>query len=196
MNRKLKYLVSTQIKESSNLNNKLAGDKISETIGDIARAIIDAYGKGKKILLFGNGGSAADAQHIAAELIGKYKLNRAGLPALALTTNTSSLTAISNDWSFDHVFTRQLEALGQPGDVAIGITTSGRSKNIIAAFRTAHKKRMVTVALTGQNGAYLNKIVDRCVCVPSNNTPRIQEAHILIGHILCDIIEQSIFKRH
>jgi D-sedoheptulose 7-phosphate isomerase len=195
MNKKTRQLVSFQIKENGDLKRKLMDHKFIGTIGDVADAIIHALGKGKKILLFGNGGSAADAQHIAAELVGKYQLNRDGLPALALTTNTSSLTAISNDWSFDHIFTRQLEALGQPGDVAIGITTSGKSRNIITAFRAARNKKMVTVALTGSSGAHLKKIVDLCVCVPSEKTPRIQEAHILIGHILCDIIENSIFKK-
>lgn len=181
------------MKESSIIKEKLLKKEIIETIIKIADAIVKAYKKNKKVILFGNGGSAADAQHIAAELVGKYRLSRPGLNAIALTTNTSSLTAISNDLSFEAVFARQIEAIGQAGDVAIGITTSGKSKNIIEALRIAKKKGLIAVVLTGIEGEYLKKSVDYLICVPSKETPRIQETHILIGHILCGIVEKTIF---
>jgi len=162
-------------------------------IGETAKLIIDAYRNGKKVILFGNGGSAADAQHIAAELVGKYYMDRRPLPAEALTVNTSSLTAIGNDYAFERIFARQVEALGNPGDVAIGISTSGNSPNVIEAIRAAKKKGMSTIGLTGAEGGRLKNEVDYCICVPSKDTPRIQEAHILIGHIWCELIERALF---
>jgi D-sedoheptulose 7-phosphate isomerase len=159
----------------------------------IARRIIMAYRKGRKVLLFGNGGSAAHAQHLAAELAGKFRMKRKGLPAIALTTNTSILTAIGNDYSFEEVFSRQLDALGQAGDVAIGISTSGTSPNVIAALRVARKKKLVTVGLTGARGRQMKALCDYCVCTSSSDTARIQEAHILAGHIICEIVEQGLF---
>lgn len=164
-----------------------------QLLAQIAEKLIEAYKTGKKVLLFGNGGSAADAQHIAAELLGKYYKDRGPLPAEALSVNTSSLTAIGNDYAFEQIFARQVEALGAPGDVAIGISTSGNSPNVIEGIRTAKKKGMITVGLTGADGGELIKEVDYCVCVPSRDTPRIQEAHILIGHILCELIERALF---
>ena len=145
------------------------------------------------MLLFGNGGSAADAQHIAAEFVGRYYLDRPALPAQALTVNTSSLTAIANDYDYDQIFSRQIEAFGQAGDVAIGISTSGNSRNIVEALRVAKRKDMVTVGMTGESGGQLKVEVDYCICVPSRDTPRIQEAHILVGHILSELVEQAIF---
>ncbi|MEO0095124.1 MAG: SIS domain-containing protein [candidate division WOR-3 bacterium] len=193
MNKNLIRSIIREVKESSIIKEKLLKKEIIETIIKIADAIVKAYKKNKKVILFGNGGSAADAQHIAAELVGKYRLSRPGLNAIALTTNTSSLTAISNDLSFEAVFARQIEAIGQAGDVAIGITTSGKSKNIIEALRIAKKKGLIAVVLTGIEGEYLKKSVDYLICVPSKETPRIQETHILIGHILCGIVEKTIF---
>lgn len=167
--------------------------KQSALLAQVAQELIKAYKTGGKVLLFGNGGSAADAQHIAAELVGKYYLDRKPLPALALTVNTSSLTAIGNDYAFDQVFARQVEGLGGSGDVAIGISTSGNSSNVIVGVRAARAKGLVTIAVTGQSGGKLKDEVDFCICVPSSDTPRIQEGHILIGHILCELVEQALF---
>jgi len=162
-------------------------------LAQVAEELIKIYRAGKKVLLFGNGGSAADAQHIAAELVGKYYIDRRPLPAEALTVNTSSLTAIGNDYAFERIFARQVEALGNPGDVAIRISTSGNSPNVIEAIRAAKKKGMSTIGLTGAEGGRLKNEVDYCICVTSKDTPRIQEAHILIGHIWCELIERALF---
>ena len=159
------------------------------TIEQAARLLIDALASGHKILLFGNGGSAADSQHIAAELVGKLLVKRRALPAIALTTDTSNLTALANDFGYETVFQRQIEALGQAGDVAIGLSTSGRSPNVLAAIRTARKKGLKTIAFTGRDGGSLAKLVDLSITVPSDSTQRIQESHITIGHILCELIE-------
>jgi D-sedoheptulose 7-phosphate isomerase len=168
----------------------------SEVVSGIARVtqiLIEAFEKGSKPLLFGNGGSAADAQHIAAEFVGRFAFNRPALPALALSVNTSAITAIGNDYSFDLVFARQIEALGRPGDVAIGISTSGDSANVLEAVTVAKKLGLYTVAMTGASGGRLKTTVDYCLCAPSNETPRIQECHILIGHIISELVEQTIF---
>lgn len=160
---------------------------------EVAERIIGAFRDGHKVLLFGNGGSAADAQHIAAEFVGRYYLDRPALPAQALTVNTSSLTAIGNDYDFVQVFSRQVEAFGQPGDVAIGISTSGNSRNVIEALRAAKHRDMVTIALTGESGGQMKAEAEYCICVPSTDTPRIQEGHILVGHIVSELVEQAIF---
>jgi D-sedoheptulose 7-phosphate isomerase len=169
---------------------------LAAMVGNAAEMLADALGRGGKVLLFGNGGSAADAQHIAAELVGRFAFDRPALPALALSVNTSCLTAIGNDYGFDLVFARQVEALGRPGDVAIGISTSGNSVNVLRALATAKKLGLHTMALTGCPGGMLTEPaapVDYCICVPSHVTPRIQECHILIGHILSELVEQTIF---
>lgn len=155
-----------------------------------ARLLIDCLRSGRKVLLFGNGGSAADSQHIAAELVGRFRLNRRALPAIALTTDTSSLTALGNDFGYETVFERQIEALGAPGDVAVGISTSGDSPNVLAAVRLARRRGLKTVALTGRGGGSLAGLADLAIVVPSDSTQRIQEAHITTGHILCELIEQ------
>ena len=176
------------------MKNKIAEDpELMSVIIKIAEIIIEAYRNGKKVILFGNGGSAADAQHITAELVGKYYLDRDPLPAVALTTNTSSLTAIGNDYSFDIVFTRQLKALGQKGDVVIGISTSGNSENVVQAFKVAREMGLITVGFTGKSGGKLRSVADHCLCIPSDDTPRIQEGHITIGHIICEIVERELF---
>ena len=159
----------------------------------VADRLIEAFTAGRKILLCGNGGSAADAQHIAAEFVGKFYFDRPALPAEALTVNTSSLTAIGNDYSFAQVFSRQVEAFGAAGDVCIGISTSGNSRNVIEAFRIARQKGLVTVAMTGATGGQMAAEADYCIRVASTDTPRIQEHHILIGHILCELVEQALF---
>jgi len=149
--------------------------------------------KGNKVLLCGNGGSAADAQHIAAEFVGRFAFDRPALPALALAVNSSSVTAIGNDYGFDHIFSRQIEALGRPGDSVIGISTSGNSLNVLRAMSVARQMGLHTIALTGCGGGKLKAEVEYCIGVPSNQTPRIQECHILIGHIVSELVEQAIF---
>jgi len=159
------------------------------TIGvRITRAIL----AGRKVLFFGNGGSAADAQHLAAELVGRFYANRRPLPALALTADTSVVTAVSNDLDFAEVFARQVEAHGHPGDVAVAISTSGNSPNVLRALEVARARGLFTVGLTGRDGGKLRDLVDECICVPSTETPRIQEAHIMLGHILCEMVEQTL----
>jgi D-sedoheptulose 7-phosphate isomerase len=160
---------------------------------EVANKLIEAYRAGKKALFFGNGGSAADAQHIAAEFVGKYYLDRRPLPALALTVNTSILTAIGNDYGFEQVFSRQIKALGNAGDIAIGISTSGNSANVIEGLCAAKHANMITIGMTGLDGGLLKDRTDYCICIPSKDTPRIQEAHILIGHIWSELVEQALF---
>jgi D-sedoheptulose 7-phosphate isomerase len=169
-----------------------------ETVSTVARVselLVDAFKQGKKVLLFGNGGSAADAQHLAAELVGRFRFDRPALAALALSVNSSCVTAIGNDHGFDQIFSRQLEALGRPGDVAIGISTSGNSLNVQNALSTAKKLGLLTIALTGRRGGNLKDLADHCICVPSNETARIQECHILIGHIISELVEGEIFQK-
>jgi D-sedoheptulose 7-phosphate isomerase len=151
---------------------------------------------GNKILFFGNGGSAADAQHLAAELSGRFLRERPSLAGFALTTNTSVLTAIGNDYSFDEIFARQVHGIGNRDDIAFAITTSGNSSNVFRAVEIAREKRLVTVGLTGGTGGKLRAAVDHCICIPSDKTPRIQEAHILTGHILCELIEETLFAQN
>jgi len=189
-----KELIRSRLRESARLKEALLDDiETVKTISKITEMIIETYRRGKKVFLFGNGGSAADAQHIAAELVGKYYLERDPLPAIALTVNTSSLTAIGNDYSFDNVFAKQLEALGQEGDVAIGISTSGNSENVLEALKAAREKGLITVGFTGRDGGRLKDIVDYCLHIPSDDTPRIQEGHITVGHIICEIVERELF---
>lgn len=171
----------------------LASPEIISIVAKTSEILVDALDEGNKLLLFGNGGSAADAQHIAAEFVGRFAFNRPALAALALSVNSSTLTAIGNDYGFDRVFARQIEALGRPGDVAIGISTRGNSPNVLRAMSAAKKIGMHTIALTGCAGGELRNAVDHCICVPSNETPRIQECHILIGHIISELVEQTIF---
>ena len=157
-----------------------------------AEALVSAYGAGHKALFFGNGGSAADAQHLAAEFLGRYLRERTPLPALALSTNSSAVTAIGNDYGYEQVFARQLEALAVPGDVAVAISTSGNSPNVLEAVLRAKHMGLFTVALTGASGGRLRALVDVLIAVPSDETPRIQECHILAGHALCDAVESAI----
>lgn len=160
----------------------------------IAQRIVDTFERGNRVLLCGNGGSAADAQHIAAEFVSRFRRERRGLPAIALTTDTSILTAIGNDYGYERVFARQVEALGQPGDAVIGISTSGTSANVLAAMRTARDGGMTTIGLTGATGGLLIGAVDLCLCVPSQNTARIQEVHITVAHVVCEIVERVLFS--
>jgi D-sedoheptulose 7-phosphate isomerase len=187
-------LVRQRIEESLRLKEALLRDtRFQAEIGEVGAVLVRALQRGHKVLFFGNGGSAADAQHLAAELTGKFQLDRPALPGLALTVNTSLLTAVGNDYSFDYVFARQLESLGVPGDVAFAISTSGTSPNVLRGVAAARKKGLVTIALTGRAGGGLKQLVDYCLCIPSDDTPRIQEGHILTGHILGEIVERGLF---
>jgi D-sedoheptulose 7-phosphate isomerase len=182
-----------EIKESIAVKEQLAGGS-PQLIADAAQMIIASMQSGGKLIVFGNGGSAADAQHLSAELVGRYRRNRRALPAIALTTDSSALTSISNDYGFDTVFSRQLEGLGRSGDVALAISTSGNSSNVLSAVSLAKKLSISTIALTGKTGGKLRSQVDICLTVPSDSTPRIQEAHSLIIHILSGIVENAMAK--
>jgi len=166
-------------------------DNMEPSILEASNIVVEALKNGNKILLCGNGGSAADAQHIAAELTGRYKTERKGLAGIALTTDTSALTAIGNDYGYDRVFDRQVEALANSGDVLIGISTSGNSKNIINALKVAKELGCETIGFSGRDGGEMNSLCDVNLVVPSDNTPRIQEMHILFGHTICQIIDDS-----
>lgn len=161
------------------------------SIRSASKLMVKTLKSGNKVLLVGNGGSAADAQHIAAELTGRYKSERKGLPAIALTTDTSALTAISNDYGYGRVFDRQVEALANPGDLLIGISTSGNSDNIISALETAKKIGCNTLGMSGRSGGKMNDVCDLNLIIPSEDTPRIQEMHILVGHILCQAVDDA-----
>ena len=171
----------------------LGNRELVSAIAAAAEVILTALRNGRKLLIAGNGGSAADAQHIAAEFVGRYRIERRALPALALSTNTSALTAIGNDYGFDDVFARQLAAFAQPGDVFLAISTSGNSRNIRRALLMAGALRLKTIALTGASAGKLNDITDLCLRIPSADTPRIQEAHILVGHAISEIVETELF---
>jgi D-sedoheptulose 7-phosphate isomerase len=192
MMQEMKETVIREIEESIEVK-KAAARNLADDITAAARTVIDAYKAGNKVLLAGNGGSAADAQHIAAELTGRFLKEREALPAIALTTDTSILTAVSNDYGFEYTFSRQIEALGKKGDVLMAITTSGSSTNILKAIETAHAKNMHVIILTGKNGASLQNKRDMVITVPSDKTPRIQEAHITIEHIICYLVEEALF---
>ena len=171
--------------------SKATFESIGNKIELAARLCIDCLSNGRKILIFGNGGSAADAQHIAAEIVGRYKVERKGLPAIALTTDTSTITAIANDYGYTHVFDRQIEALARKGDVLIGISTSGSSVNVINALKRAKGLSCKAIGMSGRGGGELNILCDVNIVVPAEDTPRIQEMHILIGHTICHLIDQA-----
>lgn len=187
-------MIATLLQDSINVKQQLLADGNTLTqIADVAQRCIDALRSGNKIIFAGNGGSASDAQHIAAELVGRFEKDRPGLPAMALTTNASQLTALSNDYGYDAVFSRQLQAMGKEGDVFFGLSTSGSSSNVLAAIEVAREQGLIVVGMTGESGGQMKSLCDVCLCVPSKNTARIQESHITIGHILCAEIEQVLF---
>ena len=190
----MKKYIKDQIKKSYETKQAIyENEDLLNKIEEVSRLCVELYRGNNKTILAGNGGSAADAQHIAAEMVGRYGFDRPSLPSLALTTDTSALTAIGNDYGYDKVFSRQLEGMGQSGDIFIGISTSGNSLNIINAFNSAKEKGITTIAMVGKDGGEMAKLADIALVVPSDSTPRIQESHILIGHIICDIIEKEIF---
>ncbi|MCU0651964.1 MAG: D-sedoheptulose 7-phosphate isomerase [Candidatus Omnitrophica bacterium] len=177
--------------ESIQVKEEILRSYISE-IKNIVDLFIESLKKGGKVILFGNGGSAADAQHIAAELIGRFKKDRSALAAIALTVNTSVLTSLANDYGYEVVFSRQIEALSQKNDIIVGISTSGKAKNVALAFKQAKKMGLRTVALTGGDGGDIAKLADVSFIVPSAITARIQEVHITVGHIICELVEQEL----
>jgi D-sedoheptulose 7-phosphate isomerase len=188
--------IKDQIRKSAELKLKLLeSSDLLNNIEKVSTSILEALRKGHKLMIAGNGGSAADAQHLAAEFVNKFSFDRPGLPAIALTTDTSILTSVGNDSSFLQVFARQVSALGNEGDVFMAISASGKSLNIVEALKAAKQKKVITTGITGASGGLMKDICDVCIQVPSEATPRIQEAQILIGHIICSIVEEELFGR-
>ena len=185
----MKDIIENEFSEHIKTANLLYN--LTDAIANASQLCIDCLKNGGKILLFGNGGSAAGAQHIAAELVGRFKVDRKGLPAIALTTDTSALTSIGNDFGYEHIFSRQVDALANKRDVVIGISTSGKSSNVNSALKVASKLNCTTIGFSGQGGGEMNNICDLNLVIPSMETPRIQESHIIIGHVICHIIDQE-----
>ena len=187
--------ILNQIRHSISVKESILYDpKLLDQIKNASLEIINAYRMGNKTLIAGNGGSAADAQHIAGEFVSRFYFDRPGLASIALSTDTSIMTAISNDYGYENLFARQIQANGIKGDVFIGISTSGNSKNIIEALYECKRKEIFTIGLTGGKNSLMDEVCNICIKVPSTETPRIQEAHILVGHIICYLVEEEIFK--
>jgi D-sedoheptulose 7-phosphate isomerase len=181
---------------AASINTKqqiLQNTDLLNTVQNCVSAVVSAFKNGNKVLFCGNGGSASDAQHLAAEFSGRFYKNRKALPAEALHCNTSYLTAVANDYSFDVIYSRLIDGIGVKGDVLIGLSTSGNSKNIVAAFETAREKKIITIGFTGADGGLLKSLSDFLITIPSADTPRIQESHIMLGHIICELVEEQIF---
>jgi D-sedoheptulose 7-phosphate isomerase len=191
----VRVIIRQRIIESAEAKRALLDDGIVEQVAELATLVGDAFQRGHKVLLFGNGGSAADATHLAAEFVGRYLRDREPLGALSLTDNGASLSAISNDYDYDDVFARQLRALGQPGDVAIGLSTSGRSRNVLEGLAEAQRKGLRTAALTGAHAGGLPAVTELCLRMPSRETARIQECYMLVGHTVCELVEASLFDQ-
>jgi D-sedoheptulose 7-phosphate isomerase len=187
------FIVAELTKSVSVMGKILASEELIRQIETVASGCVAALRNGNKILLAGNGGSAADAQHLAAEFVSRFYFDRPGLAAIALTTDTSALTAIGNDYGFERLFSRQVDALGRRGDVFVGISTSGRSPNILAALRECRSKGITTVGLVGEGGGDMPTLCDHCLRMPSGETPKIQEGHIVVGHIICGLVEREMF---
>ena len=187
----MKECIVSILRESADLKLRFAKESAQDVV-DAAAILQKAFKSGNKVLIFGNGGSASDSQHIAAELVNKYEIKRKALPAIALTTDGSILTSVSNDVSFENVFSRQIEALGKKGDVALGISTGGKSPNVIKALRTARSMGLKTIAFLGSDKSKIKRLTDCCISVPSKSTPRIQELHITIAHIICELVEDAL----
>jgi len=191
MKERIKNIIESSIQVKQEL---LADTALISRLEQVTTIITQAFREGKKVLFCGNGGSAADAQHLAAEFSGRFYKDREALPAEALHTNTSYLTAVANDYSFDVIYSRLVKGIGQKGDVLIGLSTSGNSKNILEAFLTAREKGMITIGFTGATGGKMKECSDFLLNVPSSDTPRIQESHIMLGHIICELVEQQYFS--
>jgi len=188
--------ISNQVKKSMYVKQKLLdSQELMDWIQEVALKCVEVYKNGNKTLIAGNGGSAADAQHIAGEFVSRFYFDRPGLASMALTTDTSIMTAIGNDYGYEKLFSRQLQANGVKGDMFIGISTSGNSANVIEAIKECKEKGIITVGLTGEKGGKMAEMCDFCIKVPSNETPRVQEVHILIGHIICAVVEEAIFGK-
>ena len=187
--------VKISLQESASVLSAMALDQSLHNMAvEIADICVDAFNNGNKVLFMGNGGSAADSQHLAAELVSRFAFDRPALPAFALTVDTSVLTSIGNDYGFEKLFARQVEAIANRGDVLFGFSTSGRSPNIITAFEVARKMNVITIGMAGNQKARITEVVDYCIEIPSSSTPNIQEGHIVIGHIICGLIEEKLFK--
>jgi len=188
--------ISNQVKKSIDVKQQLLdSSELMNLIEEVALKCVEVYKNGNKTLIAGNGGSAADAQHIAGEFVSKFYFDRPGLASIALTTDTSILTAIGNDYGYEKLFSRQVQANGAKGDMFIGISTSGNSANVVEALKECKEKGIVTVGLTGESGGKMAELCDYCIKVPSNETPRVQESHILIGHIICAVVEEAVFGK-
>ena len=191
----MKDYILGQISEAQRVMTAMLDDEVLlSAVADASDACIDCMKRGGKILLAGNGGSAADAQHIAGEFVSRFAFDRPGLPAIALTTDSSILTAIGNDYGYDKLFARQVQAHGNKGDIFIGYSTSGKSPNILRAFEEARNLGLICVGLTGNRGGAMRELCDYLLEVPSSDTPKIQEGHLVLGHILCGLVENAIFK--
>ena len=190
MSQKIKDIIAASITVKQQI---LQDEAMIKTVADCVTAIVTAFKNGNKVLFCGNGGSAADAQHLAAEFSGRFYLDRDALPAEALHCNTSYMTAVANDYSYDVIYSRLVKGIGIKGDVLIGLSTSGNSKNIVGAFEVAKEKEMITIGFTGETGGILKSLSDYLLNVPSTDTPRIQESHILLGHIICELVEAQYF---
>jgi D-sedoheptulose 7-phosphate isomerase len=191
----MKNYIISKIKESQRMmESMLANEALLGRLEAASQACVTCLSAGNKILLIGNGGSAADAQHIAGEFVSRFAFDRPGLPAIALTTDTSILTAIGNDYGYDKLFSRQVQALAQKGDVLIGYSTSGKSPNILDALKEARYREVVCIGMTGNSGGLMRDLCDYYLDVPSADTPKIQEGHAVLGHIICGLVEQAIFK--
>ncbi|MDE3183235.1 MAG: D-sedoheptulose 7-phosphate isomerase [Bacteroidota bacterium] len=188
---KIKKIIQASIEVKQNI---LTDDRLLLGVNDAVNIIVNAFEKGNKVLFCGNGGSASDAQHLAAEFSGRFYTDRDALPAEALHCNTSYITAVANDYSYDVIYSRLIKGIGNKGDVLVGLSTSGNSKNIVKAFEEAKEKEMITIAFTGSTGGKLKKLSDILINVPSDDTPRIQESHITLGHIICQFVEEIYFQ--
>ncbi len=185
--------IVNSFRESGEVKEQFIRESLTSLIS-VIQAVVEALETGNKILLFGNGGSAADAQHIAAAFVNRISMERPPLPAVSLVTDAAVITSISNDYGFSDVFAKQIKALGRPGDIAIGISTTGNSANVVRAFEVARELGIITVALTGNKGGTMAEMADHALIVPANKTPRIQEAHIIIGHVICEMVERLLFR--
>ena len=188
--KKIKEIIGSSIETKQRL---LADENLLKTICDTVDVIVNAFKNGKRVYFCGNGGSAADAQHLAAEFSGRFYTDRKALPAEALHCNTSYLTAVANDYGFDDIYSRLIDGIGEDGDVLVGLSTSGNSNNILKAFVTAKKKEMITIGFTGETGGQMKTLSDYLINIPSTDTPRIQESHIMVGHIICQLVEEKYF---
>ncbi len=191
----MKKKILKAFEDSAAVKDKFIKENIDAVI-KVSNIVADTFNSGGKLLIFGNGGSSTDASHIAAEFVGRFKMERPALPAIALNTDMAILTAVANDYGFTDIFVRQLKAHAQEGDVVIGISTSGNSPNVVKAIEAAKSRGLKTIVFTGEKGSQLDSVADHVLAVPSSDTPRIQETHITLGHVLCQMVEEILFESH